>query len=72
MFHSVEPPVTLVAPCETVTVPVEYGACVMSTALRSAHGLLAYLFFATILAHLAAPLMHGLVRRDRVFAGTAP
>ena len=34
---------------------------------RLAHGWLAYLLFATFLAHLAAALFHGLVRRDGVF-----
>ncbi|TXC72213.1 cytochrome b [Sphingomonas ginsenosidivorax] len=34
--------------------------------LRRAHGVIAYLFFALILAHLAAALYHGLVRRDGV------
>lgn len=36
--------------------------------LRSAHGWLAYLLFASILLHLAAALFHGLVRRDGVLA----
>ena len=34
--------------------------------LRKAHAYLAYLFFLTILAHLAAALFHGWVRRDEV------
>ena len=34
--------------------------------LRKAHAWLAYLFFLTILAHLAAALFHGWVRRDEV------
>jgi cytochrome b561 len=40
-------------------------------ALRRAHRLLAYLLFATFLAHLAAALLHGLVYRDGVFASMA-
>jgi cytochrome b561 len=40
-------------------------------ALRAAHTLLAYLFFATILAHVAAALFHGLIRRDGVFRAMA-
>lgn len=40
-------------------------------ALRSAHTLLAYLLFATILAHLGAALMHTLIHRDGVFASMA-
>ncbi len=34
--------------------------------LRQAHMIVALLFFALILAHLSAALMHGLVRRDGV------
>lgn len=34
--------------------------------LRRAHTVVAILFFALILAHLAAALMHGLIRRDGV------
>jgi cytochrome b561 len=40
--------------------------------LRRAHTYLAYLFFATILAHFAAALMHALIHRDGVFASMAP
>ena len=39
--------------------------------LRSAHTWLAYLFFATILLHVAAALFHALVRRDGVFQSMA-
>jgi cytochrome b561 len=35
--------------------------------LRRLHTVLAYVFFATILMHLAAALLHGLIRRDGVF-----
>ena len=35
--------------------------------LRTAHILLAYTFFATILLHIAAALFHALIRRDGVF-----
>jgi cytochrome b561 len=41
-------------------------------AFRIAHTWLAYLLFATFLAHLAAALFHGLVRRDGVFTSMAP
>lgn len=37
-----------------------------------AHVWLAYLLFVTFLAHLAAALFHGLVRRDGVFTSMAP
>jgi cytochrome b561 len=36
--------------------------------LRTAHTLLAYAFFATILLHVAGALFHALIRRDGVFA----
>jgi cytochrome b561 len=39
--------------------------------LRSAHTWLAYLFFATILLHVAAALFHALVRHDGVFQSMA-
>lgn len=39
--------------------------------LRDAHGWLAYLLFATVLAHLAAALFHAWVRRDGVFQAMA-
>jgi cytochrome b561 len=39
--------------------------------LRQAHTVLAYLLFATVLAHLAAALFHGLIRRDGVLESMA-
>jgi cytochrome b561 len=39
--------------------------------LRDLHTDLAYLFFATFLAHFGAALFHGLVRRDGVFGSMA-
>ena len=39
--------------------------------LRTAHTYLAYLFFGTILLHVAAALFHGFVRRDGVFESMA-
>ncbi|MGU3386271.1 cytochrome b [Methylobacterium sp. D53M] len=41
-------------------------------ALRRLHTALAYGLFALILAHLAAALLHALIRRDGVFASMAP
>ncbi len=41
-------------------------------ALRHIHTYLAYLLFATFLAHLGAALMHGLIHRDGVLASMAP
>ena len=40
-------------------------------ALRTAHIVLAYMFFATILLHVAAALFHALIRRDGVFHAIA-
>jgi cytochrome b561 len=39
--------------------------------LRDLHTVLAYLLFATFLAHFAAALYHGLIRRDGVFGAMA-
>jgi cytochrome b561 len=41
-------------------------------ALREAHTYLAYLLFATFIAHLGAALLHALIHRDGVFASMAP
>ena len=40
--------------------------------LRQAHGWLAYVLFATVLVHLGAALVHGLVRRDGVLRSMRP
>ena len=40
--------------------------------LRQAHGVLAYVLFATILIHLGAALVHGFVRRDGVLRSMWP
>lgn len=42
------------------------------TLLWDAHHYLAFAFFALVLAHLAAALMHALIRRDGVFEAMAP
>jgi cytochrome b561 len=39
--------------------------------LRYAHAILAYLFFATIVVHFGAALLHALIRRDGVFESMA-
>ncbi|HEY1995797.1 cytochrome b [Paraburkholderia sp.] len=39
--------------------------------LRAAHTWLAFALFLTVLAHLAAALFHGLIRRDGVFSSMA-
>jgi len=40
--------------------------------LRQTHRILAYLLFATFLAHLGAAMLHALIYRDGVFASMAP
>jgi cytochrome b561 len=40
--------------------------------LRSLHTVLAFVLFATLLAHIAAALMHALIFRDGVFQSMAP
>lgn len=54
LSHSMQLPSILAADAETFAF------------LRKAHGYLAYLFFLTILAHLAAALFHAWIRRDDV------
>jgi cytochrome b561 len=39
--------------------------------LRALHTWLAFALFATVLAHIAAALFHGLIRRDGVFSSMA-
>jgi cytochrome b561 len=52
--------------------PILAHDAMLSSELRRAHTYLAYLLFATFLAHLGAALLHGLVRRDGVFASMLP
>lgn len=44
----------------------------LHTVLWDAHHYLAFVFFALVLAHLSAALMHALIRRDGVFEAMAP
>jgi cytochrome b561 len=52
--------------------PIAPHDAVLYAVLRTAHTYLAYLFFATILMHVAAALFHALIRRDGVFHSMAP
>jgi cytochrome b561 len=52
--------------------PILPHDAMLSSELRQVHTYLAYLLFATFLAHLGAALLHGLVRRDGVFASMMP
>lgn len=51
--------------------PIAPRSAALYTALRSAHSLLAYVLFATVLMHLGAALYHAWVRRDGVFESMA-
>jgi cytochrome b561 len=44
----------------------------LHTVLWDAHHYLGLLFYAVVLAHLSAALMHALIRRDGVFEAMAP
>jgi len=52
--------------------PILPPDAMLYAALRRVHTCLAYLLFATFLAHLGAALMHGLIHRDGVLASMAP
>lgn len=52
--------------------PIAPHDATLYAVLRASHTYLAYLFFATILMHVAAALFHALVRRDGVFRSMAP
>jgi len=51
--------------------PIMPHTAALYTALRTAHGVLAYVLFATVLAHVGAALFHLWVRRDGVFQAMA-
>jgi len=47
-------------------------SAVLYAVLRRAHTILAYLLFATFIAHLSAILFHTLIVRDKIFSRMAP
>jgi cytochrome b561 len=51
--------------------PLMHADAMSYAHLRSAHALLAYLLFFTVLAHLGAALFHGLIRGDGVLSSMA-
>ena len=51
--------------------PILPRSLALYSVLRPLHTWLAYLLFATFLAHLAAAMFHGLIRRDGVFESMA-
>ena len=52
--------------------PILPHDAMLAAELRHLHTYLAYLLFATFLAHLGAALLHGLIRRDGVFTSMMP
>ncbi|MEE7493497.1 cytochrome b [Methylobacterium oryzae] len=70
MLSAARDPVVLAGP--VVLPPILPQDAMVYAALRRLHTVLAYGLFAVILAHLAAALLHALIRRDGVFASMAP
>lgn len=69
MLSAADYPVIVAGQVLPRIVPVDPG---LHSMLWNAHRFLALLFFALILLHLAAALMHALVRKDGVFEAMAP
>jgi cytochrome b561 len=69
MLSAARYPVVLYGPARLP--PILPHDLTLYAALRELHTVLAYLLFATVLAHLGAALYHGLVRRDGVFGSMA-
>jgi len=70
MLSAARYPVALVGPL--VLPPILPGNPMLHAGLRVLHTVLAYALAATVLAHLGAALLHGLIRQDGVFASMAP
>lgn len=70
MLSAARYPVALVGP--VVLPPILPRSPMLYAGLRSLHTILAYALFGVILAHVGAALLHGLIRRDGVFASMAP
>ena len=70
MLSAARYPVILAGP--VVLPPILPQDPMLYAALRRLHTVLAYGLFAVILAHLAAALLHALIRQDGVFASMAP
>ena len=62
-------PIVLYGPVELP--PILPQSAILYAGLRQLHTVLAYLLFATFLAHVAAALFHGLIRRDGVWGSMA-
>jgi cytochrome b561 len=70
MLSAARYPVALAGPL--VLPPILPKSPMLYAGLRELHTVLAYALFGIILAHLGAALLHGLIRRDGVFASMAP
>jgi cytochrome b561 len=70
MLSAARYPIVLYGPLHLP--PILPHDAMLYAALRRVHTYLAYLLFATFLAHLGAALMHGLIHRDGVLASMAP
>ena len=62
-------PIVLYGPLELP--PILPQSAILYAGRRQLHTVLAYLLFATFLAHVAAALFHGLIRRDGVWGSMA-
>jgi cytochrome b561 len=70
MLSAARYPIVLYGPLHLP--PILPHDAMLYAVLRRVHTWLAYLLFATFLAHLGAALMHGLIDRDGVLASMAP
>ena len=69
MLSAARYPIVLYGPLELP--PILPHDAALYAALRTVHTVLAFLLFATFLAHFAAALMHALIYRDGVFPSMA-
>ena len=69
MLSAARYPIVLYGPLELP--PILPHDAALYAALRTAHTVLAFLLFATFIAHFAAALMHALIYRDGVFPSMA-
>jgi cytochrome b561 len=70
MLSAARYPIVLYGPLELP--PILPHDAALYAVLRSVHTVLAFLLFATFIAHLGAALMHALIFRDGVFPSMAP
>jgi cytochrome b561 len=70
MLSAARYPVVLYGPLELP--PILPRDIALYSVLRTTHTVLAFLLFATFIAHFAAALMHALIYRDGVFQSMAP